>query len=524
MVTILRLKDFITLKVAIARGRFSLQQRLFGAVAIIAFMSLAGTGIGWLAYDRLGRSISSVTGNEIPRLELMNDVASLSLQIRAEAPLIIAAESDTEVANVTADLNALIDSFNETVARLNVGRAESDEAGAKLNKRAQDLIEALQNLESSVRRRAVFAINLAALTARSEEAYRNFKRATTARGGDLGRIELLTANLAQYLADGASAPTPLMVGKFLLLFRGVVQEVSPIIDSLPETHAAIAARTREIIAFGTDDNGMFALRHNLLQAHDDEKTALKVTMSAADRLVADTETAVAAVHKRVQDATDAAEQAQRAGNLSLQILALSSIVVISFVWFERKAAAEEIANLAFYDQLTRLPNRRLMNDRLKQMLAASKRHGRYAALMLLDMDNFKSLNDTHGHQAGDLLLIEVARRASSCIRETDTAARLGGDEFVVILSELDGDKSHSTRQAGYVAEKIRSILAEPYILTVEKNGVEETLSHDCTPSIGVTLFIDSRLSPQDILKQADAAMYRAKNAGKNKVCFYETAS
>ena len=124
----------------------------------------------------------------------------------------------------------------------------------------------------------------------------------------------------------------------------------------------------------------------------------------------------------------------------------------------------------------------------------------------------------------DLLLIEVARRASSCIRETDTAARLGGDEFVVILSELDGDKSHSTRQAGYVAEKIRSILAEPYILTVEKNGVEETLSHDCTPSIGVTLFIDSRLSPQDILKQADAAMYRAKNAGKNKVCFYETAS
>ena len=129
---------------------------------------------------------------------------------------------------------------------------------------------------------------------------------------------------------------------------------------------------------------------------------------------------------------------------------------------EQKEAEEYIRNFAFYDTLTQLPNRRLLNDRLGQAKAASKRSGCYGALMFLDLDNFKPLNDTHGHDVGDLLLIEVAHRITSCVREMDTVARFGGDEFVVMLSELNVDKELSVAQAGNVAEKIRTTLAEPY--------------------------------------------------------------
>ena len=188
---------------------------------------------------------------------------------------------------------------------------------------------------------------------------------------------------------------------------------------------------------------------------------------------------------------------------------------------ERQVAAEEIRKLAFYDPLTHLPNRRLMNDRLAQMLAASKRRGRYAALMFLDLDNFKTLNDTYGHQAGDCLLVEVANRISSCLREMDTIARLGGDEFVVILSELDSDKVQSKKQAGFVAEKIRLAIAEPYAIPIEQDGCQVEMRHYCTASIGIAMFMDSETSLQDILKQADIAMYRAKKSGCNRFSFYD---
>lgn len=188
---------------------------------------------------------------------------------------------------------------------------------------------------------------------------------------------------------------------------------------------------------------------------------------------------------------------------------------------ERKAAEEEIHNLAFYDALTKLPNRRLLNDRLRQAMAASKRSGLYGALMFLDLDNFKPLNDTHGHDVGDLLLVEVAHRIASCVREVDTVARFGGDEFVVMLSELDAGNAESTAQAGNVAEKIRIILAEPYVLKFQPEGNAETIvEHHCTSSIGVTLFINHKAGPEDILKWADRAMYQAKEGGRNRVHFY----
>jgi diguanylate cyclase (GGDEF)-like protein/PAS domain S-box-containing protein len=190
---------------------------------------------------------------------------------------------------------------------------------------------------------------------------------------------------------------------------------------------------------------------------------------------------------------------------------------------ERKQVEEQIHNLAFYDTLTQLPNRRMLNDRMNQAMASSKRSGHYGALLFLDLDNFKPLNDNYGHMVGDLLLKEVARRISSCVREMDTVARFGGDEFVVMLTELFADKTESAAQAGIVAEKIRITLAETYLLKVQQGDkAETTVEHHCTSSIGVVLFINHKDSPEDIIKWADLAMYRAKDDGRNLIRFHDS--
>jgi len=173
--------------------------------------------------------------------------------------------------------------------------------------------------------------------------------------------------------------------------------------------------------------------------------------------------------------------------------------------------------LADYDALTCLPNRRLLNDRLGQAMVASKRSGQYCALMFLDLDNFKPLNDTHKHDVGDLLLIEVAHRITACVREVDTVARFGGDEFVVIISDLDVNQSESLIQANSVAEKIRSSLGEPYVLIVRQGSEVKTIVHHCTASIGVVLFINHEAAQDDIIKWADRAMYQAKENGRNTI-------
>lgn len=191
---------------------------------------------------------------------------------------------------------------------------------------------------------------------------------------------------------------------------------------------------------------------------------------------------------------------------------------------ERKQMEDQISRLAFYDTLTSLPNRRLLNDRLAQVIVASNRSGCYSALMFLDLDNFKPLNDQHGHVVGDLLLIEAAKRLKSCVREKDTVARFGGDEFVVILSDLDMDKSASISHAEIVAEKIRAAVSETYRLTVNREGqVDITVEHHCTASIGVAVFTSHDGSRDDVLKWADHAMYQAKNAGRNSIRFYDAA-
>ncbi len=190
---------------------------------------------------------------------------------------------------------------------------------------------------------------------------------------------------------------------------------------------------------------------------------------------------------------------------------------------ERKVAEAHIHNLAYYDPLTKLPNRRLLDDRLRQTLAASKRTGRYGALLFIDLDNFKPLNDVHGHTVGDLLLMEVARRLNRCVRENDSIARFGGDEFVVMLTDLAEDKTKSVELARIVAEKIRSALAEPYALQLppENGSAAHGVEHRCTSSIGVALFIGQKLTPEELLKQADMAMYQAKDSGRNMIHFHQ---
>ncbi len=201
---------------------------------------------------------------------------------------------------------------------------------------------------------------------------------------------------------------------------------------------------------------------------------------------------------------------------------VARVVVVAQDITERKQMEYQLRQLAFQDALTKLPNRRLLNDRLGQTIAASLRSGLYGAVMFLDLDNFKRLNDKHGHDAGDLLLIEVAERLTSCVREMDTVARFGGDEFVLMISELAVDEAKSFAEAGFIAEKIRLALADRYQLTIRREGKpDKTIRHHCTASIGVTLFINHQTSEDDILKQADTAMYQAKAAGRNQIRFYD---
>lgn len=181
-----------------------------------------------------------------------------------------------------------------------------------------------------------------------------------------------------------------------------------------------------------------------------------------------------------------------------------------------KVAESEIHHLAFYDPLTAMPNRRLLLNRLDKACSSSKRSGQYGALLMIDLDHFKTLNDTLGHDVGDHLLVEVASRLSECIREGDTAARLGGDEFVVMLENLGQDEAGAAVQAEIVAEKIRFELSRPYLL----NG---DIEHFRSASIGISLFFKHEKTADVLLKQADIALYRAKDTGRNAIRFFDNA-
>jgi diguanylate cyclase (GGDEF)-like protein/PAS domain S-box-containing protein len=179
----------------------------------------------------------------------------------------------------------------------------------------------------------------------------------------------------------------------------------------------------------------------------------------------------------------------------------------------QKEAQRQIHNLAFYDSLTQLPNRRLLLDRIQQAMAGSHRTGQYGAVLFLDLDHFKNVNDTLGHDVGDLLLSEIAQRLPGLVREDDTVARLGGDEFVLMLEGLSPSPDMAAAQAEAVAEKVRAAIARP----VELRGRE----FHSTASIGVSLFLGHEVGIEELLKHADVAMYQAKDAGRNGIRFFD---
>jgi len=182
---------------------------------------------------------------------------------------------------------------------------------------------------------------------------------------------------------------------------------------------------------------------------------------------------------------------------------------------QQKTAIDQLEHLAFYDPLTDLPNRQLLKDRLRLAMAASARSRKYGALLFIDLDNFKTLNDTRGHNVGDLLLQQVAQRLLSSVRKNDTAARLGGDEFVVMLEDLSENAQEAAIHAEISGKKILGALNAPYLL----NG------HDyrCSASIGATMFYDHGVAEDELLRHVDIAMYQAKHRGRNNLCFFDQA-
>jgi diguanylate cyclase (GGDEF)-like protein/PAS domain S-box-containing protein len=179
---------------------------------------------------------------------------------------------------------------------------------------------------------------------------------------------------------------------------------------------------------------------------------------------------------------------------------------------ERRVSEEKIMRLAFYDSLTGLPNRRLFMDRLGQAIASNVRSGKTAALLFVDLDNFKNINDTFGHEVGDKLLQQVAKRLESCIRMGDTVARLGGNEFVLILDDLSPNQMDAVAQAESIGLKIHAALSKQYRLSANE--------FRSTCSIGATLFKDREQNCEDLIKQAVIAMYQAKMAGRNVLRFF----
>ena len=178
---------------------------------------------------------------------------------------------------------------------------------------------------------------------------------------------------------------------------------------------------------------------------------------------------------------------------------------------ERKVLVDQMHEMAYFDSLTHLPNRRMLDDRLGQALAASKRFLTYGALMFIDLDGFKAINDAHGHGTGDLLLKEVAQRLTLSLRDIDTIARFGGDEFVVMINHLGVNSLKARVDSAIIAEKIRATLAEPYLLMIPKTNLLSPLAFNCSASIGVVIFFGHEKTREELLKMADMAMYQSKN-------------
>jgi diguanylate cyclase (GGDEF)-like protein len=205
----------------------------------------------------------------------------------------------------------------------------------------------------------------------------------------------------------------------------------------------------------------------------------------------------------------------------LSYIATTLVTILFFMWlgeYVTEMNETELDQLSGTDALTQLPNRRALSRKLAWTMAMSKRSKTCSALLLIDLDNFKTLNDTHGHDAGDAILIETARRLLETVREIDFVARQGGDEFIVVLNQLGGDRQSSLDAALVVATKIHAALDEPFPFSIKHHGkADEKAQHHCGSSIGVTVFDGYESTQEEIIKRADVAMYAAKTSGRNAV-------
>ncbi len=217
------------------------------------------------------------------------------------------------------------------------------------------------------------------------------------------------------------------------------------------------------------------------------------------------------------------EKDESAAKNELALKELMSIVDKNRANIERSAVDyDAIHEIAFFDPLTKLPNRRMLDDRLNQIILNNKRWNSYSAAIFIDLDKFKEINDTHGHNAGDALLIAFGERIKGCIRETDTVARYGGDEFVVLLDRFDGNLKEATKLAQMIANKLLTTLTPIYTLNVhEEKEIMKSIECECFASLGVAMFNGVITDKTYIIDRADKAMYSAKYAGGKRIQFAE---
>jgi diguanylate cyclase (GGDEF)-like protein/PAS domain S-box-containing protein len=253
----------------------------------------------------------------------------------------------------------------------------------------------------------------------------------------------------------------------------------------------VVGQTPQVLASGRHDASFYAQMHNTLIEQGNWRG--EIWNRRKDGAVFPEWLTITAVHDEY-------------GHITHFVATLTDIT-------QRKATEEEIKRLAFYDPLTQLPNRRLLTDRLEQALISCTRTKQHGALMFLDLDKFKTLNDTLGHAMGDLLLQSVSERLTQSVRECDTVARLGGDEFVVLLENLSTDDIAAANEVEAVGNKILRALSAPHTLAGNP--------YHSTSSMGITVFKDQSLPLNELMKHADMAMYQAKEAGRNTLRFYD---
>ncbi|HEY0665914.1 MAG TPA: EAL domain-containing protein [Gallionella sp.] len=292
------------------------------------------------------------------------------------------------------------------------------------------------------------------------------------------------------------------------------------LEAVQELHREIGGHYRAALAQSPLSQASDAFRVDRMVRSLDRSLALKL-----QKISDDSELEYKSLAARVvASQSGAIEDVQ--GRVELNLIVITMLILIEAMLILRtlnkssrdldqlaQESEKTVYQLAYSDSLTELPNRRLFQDRLEHAIALSNRTSQWRALMFMDMDNFKTLNDTKGHAMGDLLLIEVAKRLKACVRASDTVARLGGDEFVALLGELSEDEQSASEQALMIAEKISRALSQPYHLN--------NFIYNCSASIGVTMFHNAGVTIEEVHKRADAAMYQAKNAGRNTVRFYD---